>query len=249
MAPRGSGASFSHIAAKMREESEFVPISDAPPVRWLGFVSLILGLISWVALFGLPMAAVGAAALVTGLFAGKRYEGRRPAGTTAGRIGAVLGVFFLCAGVMLILSHRRTMARQGEAFARQYLDTIAEGRTAESLELHRRAIDRMDADPQVAYRRNMKLREAMAEYQNNGITRPVEELGPGAKWRISRPTLVFQGYHDEEKVHVTLREDEGRKDLEVQVMLRMSRDRDGSMQWHVEHVRQYGELIIAEGVL
>ena len=89
----------------------------------------------------------------------------------------------------------------------------------------------------------------MDQYKNNGITRAVETLGTEAKWRVSRPTRIYQGYHDEEKVHVTLREDEGKKDLEVQVMFIVRRDPDGTLQWHVEHVRKYSELIIAAGIL
>lgn len=247
--PVGSGASFSHLAGAMGDEGTFQLVEDSRPLRVSGFVSLICGVLSPLSYFGLAMILIPLAGLVAGLRAARRYGHQKPAGYTAGQIGAALCLCFGLMGVTIWMARRATLTAQAERYAMNYLDTLHVGQAEAALQLATPPGGRTTAPLKSYYQSNDDGRKAYGQLTTSRLYKNVRSIDGETRWKPSRPTKITRGYHGAEKAEVCLVDAENRIDLEAQIFLEVNRDADGKLQWHVAHTQPYRELIVSTGNL
>lgn len=231
----------------MGDEGEFQLFEDVRPMRASGIVSLIFGLLSPLTYFGFALIFIPVIALFTGLRATSRYDGDKPAGYNFGQIGMVLALFFGLLGATIWGARRATLTNQAEYYAKAFLDTMAHDQPEVAKELTKEFYERTDAPLVPFYASNSNRVEFLNLMKNGPLYRKVNQIDGKTNWKISRPTRITRGFYGVEKAEVCLVDAEGRINMEAQIFLDLTRDRDGRLQWHVMHSQPYRELIVAEG--
>jgi hypothetical protein len=91
--------------------------------------------------------------------------------------------------------------------------------------------------------------ESFQEFKLQGVNQTVQELGPGAKWKLDRATRVFHSFRND-RAEVILVNNDREKPYKVYMLLVYQPHREtGVGQWHVDTCSQYGERIVAESIL
>lgn len=224
---------------------------DVAPLRFSGFLALLLGLASVLALVALPMLIIPVLAIGLGLFALRKYEGTKPVGITAAKIGLVLAAGFGSCGFFIPWFKTMTLGGQAEYFARQYLEVVARGDLELAMELkkshYNRFMDTMSLKKH--YEINEFAAKALQKFRDDGISDALQRLGPDAEWQVYRPTRVFYSGR-KDRAELILVNYDSEVPMRVYLMLIYQIDKDtGVAQWHVDECVRYNERIVAEAVL
>ncbi|TWT55893.1 RnfABCDGE type electron transport complex subunit D [Allorhodopirellula solitaria] len=239
---------------KMGAEVGFQVVSDddVPPFRASGLICLVLGLLSASAMVAWQMLILPLAAIAFGVFALRKWSGRRPAGTTAAVIGLLLASCFAAGGLTIPLAKHRTMAGQAEYFARQYLELIGRGDTELALELRKQARNRQveSMNLKEAYRRDEVAKTEMErEEEQNMEMDSIQLAGPNIPWELAQTSRVYMHY-GQERVETVWIDPTGKIEEKVRVELQWTPDeRNGLGNWHVYMLSYYREVIYAPSVL
>jgi hypothetical protein len=233
----------------MNAEAGYEESEQATPVRFAGFVCLLLGLISPVAMLGLPALVVPAVAAVFGLIALRPYRGEKPVGVTPAKIGLLLAILFASAGYFIVHMKTKTLGEQANFYTRQYIEVIARDYDEFAMELNKdfrnRFSDTMSLEDYYQ-QGNQPAIDALLEFQDNGAHAIIRKVGPDADWVLDRPVRVFKSYGID-RAEVVWRSTKSGK--LIQFFMHYLVDPDDVAQWHIEHVQEYRELIVAESTL
>tara|TARA_A100001391_G_scaffold163267_1_gene122714 strand:- start:190 stop:909 length:720 start_codon:yes stop_codon:yes gene_type:complete len=232
---------------------QVVSEDDVPPFRASGLICLVLGLLSASALVAWQMLILPLAAIAFGVFALRKSDGPKPAGTTAAVIGLVLASCFGAGGITIPMAKRSTMASQAEYFGREYLELIGRGDVELAAELRKEARNR-----QV---KGMNLREAYRAEQiasaskgeedqhSNAEQDAIELAGPDIQWELAERPRVYMHYGIE-RVETIWFDPSGTVKEKVVVELQWSPDEAKNIaNWHVNNFHFYRDLIFAPSVL
>ncbi len=253
-AARESRATSGLDLPKMGAEVGFQVVSedDVPPMRASGLICLILGVLSVSAMVAWQMLMLPIAAIAVGIFALRKWHGRRPAGTTAAVVGLVLASCFGAGGLTLPLAKRHTMAQQGEYFARQYLELIGRGDIELAAELRKEKRNRQvkGMNLREAYKKDEVAKSSISTEEEQNVERDAIQLaGPGIKWELAWPARVYR-YYGMERVETVWVDPSGKIPEKVLIGLQWSPDDENEVgNWHVHQFNYYRELIYAPSVL
>lgn len=238
------------IVPMMGAEGGFEPDEEIAPFRISGILCLLLGLLSITALIGYVMIAVPMAAFAIGLIALRKWDGPKPTGVTAAKIGMVLAVAFGTCGFFIHHGRSSTLGNQAEYFARQYLKIIGNGEFEIAQEMKKKAVNRLPLHMPLKehYQSSEELIESMGEFRSSGMNMKVYALGPGIDWQIKRGVRVYQHY-GRQLAEMVFTTPPGQPETEVYVSLEYEIDPDGDGQWRVDQFRADLKRIVAESVL
>ncbi len=246
--PGSDRSGLSHVP-QMRAESGYEEIESVAPLRFSGFICLIVGLISVVAMLGLPALVVPFVAIVFGLIALRPSDHPKPVGTTAAKIGIFLAVTFGVCGYFLPWMKANTLGNQAEFYSRQYIGILANNHPEVAIELSKdfknRFSESMPLD-QFYDGSNDDRQRNLYEFRDNGANVLIRELGPDAEWLLDRPVEVYKKFGIERAEVVWKAAENDRK---IHFFMQYLIDPNDVGQWHVERLQEYRELIVAESVL
>jgi hypothetical protein len=232
----------------MGAEPGYESEQDVEPARVSGFVSLILGLVSAFAFMGTPLLLFPVLALVSGMFALRRCEGKPPLGTTAAKIGLILAVGFGVFGASLPLLKIKTVGDQAKEYSLEYLNLIANENYMLARELRKNPLGRLPStiSLQDFYDSNENAGAMLRIFAISPLNVAIRDIGPDADWQLARPVQV--DYHfGREQVEVVWSDPAG--EVDVQFFLELQFDPNGVGQWHVATVQELRERVVAEKVL
>ncbi len=239
---------------RMGAEVGFQVVSedDVPPFRASGLVCLVLGLLSASAMVAWQMLILPIAAIAFGVFALRRWHGRRPAGTTVAVIGLVLASCFGAGGLALSLAKQSTLGNQGEYFARQYLELIGNGDLALAAELGKEARDRQVKGMNLneAYKEDEMAKSKMEREEAQSMEQDTIELaGPNINWEMAQSPRVYL-HHGVQHVETQWLDPSGKIKEKVIVDMQWSPDEEHEIgNWHVNACYFYHETVYAPSVL
>ncbi len=221
------------------------PVESA---RVSGFAALVFGLLSVISFMGIPLLVLPLLAVVLGMFALRRCEGRAPLGTGAAKIGLILAVGFGACGVAVPYLRTLTLGGQAERFSLAYLNLIANGNDMLARELTRSYPNQLPATMSLEdyYASNPNAQRQLTVFHQLPLNVWIRQFGPDADWQLEQPVRV--DYHfGREQVEVVWRQPNG--DGRVQFFMEFQLGSDGVGQWHVETCQRFRELVVAETVL
>ncbi len=232
-----------HAEAGFEEDS-------APPLRVSGFVSLLLGLLSFLSLIGQPLLVVPLLAFVCGFFALRRTSGQTPLGTRPAMFGMVLAAGFGACGLFMPWMKSVTLGNQAREFSRHYLEVVALGHDEMAMELRRDYVNRLSPSMPLKehYRLDEDARQALLEFQQDSVNTLIRRRGPGAEWVLYQPIQIVHSYN-RDNAEVVWMDPTGETNSRVQFFLEYVVDSSGDGQWYVKVVRPYAERIVAPQVL
>lgn len=237
---------------RMGAESGYQMISeeDVPPLRTSGIVCFIFGLLSFWALVAWQMLIFPVLAIIFGTIAMRKWGRVRPAGTTIAVIGLILASGFGAVGVAMPVLKQRTLGKQAEYFASEFLELCGKGEVELALELQKpfqnRQLKTMDLEK--AYESDSIASSEMEEAGDSMVS-TIHELGPNIDWKLAEPVRVFYKY-GVEKADTYWIDPSGEYDQKVQILLEWHpNDQDQTGQWHVAQFQLFRELIVAPSIL
>ncbi|MEM8666262.1 MAG: hypothetical protein AAGG48_02015 [Planctomycetota bacterium] len=243
--------SSAYSVPQMRAETGYEDDGAIAPVRISGFLCLVLGLLSFVSLFGKPLLVIPVAAFFVGLIALRKYVGEeRPVGTTAAKLGMVIAVGFGSCGLFVHTFKGRTLGAQAEKFALDYVEVIASGNDFYALELEKdypnRFSDSMDLEEHYAL--DDIGENIVGQFRRRQVNEVIRTRGPGSVWALDESVTVQYSY-GKERARVVLRDPTGETTSKILIFLLYRVDSKGNGQWHVEDCSIVSERLIAPAVL
>ncbi|MGB0597706.1 MAG: hypothetical protein ACPGLY_13545 [Rubripirellula sp.] len=216
------------------EEAEF-----RTPFRISGFLCLLLGLLSVLAVFAKPLLVFPVAAFLMGLIALRRpgdgENETRPVGTTAGMIGMLLATGFGVFGYCLPWFKDVTLGAKAEKFGRDYIEVIARGDDYFAIELGKDYANRfpesMDLDQHYAL--SEQGEKILADFQGSGVVETIRNGGDGANWVLDRPAHIYYSY-GRDHAELIWRDAGGETTAKIHMFLDCLVDSRGNEQWHIE---------------
>lgn len=171
-----------------------VEFETPPPIRFSGFLALLLAFLSVFCLLTPGLIAFPLAAIVLGGIALRPSRGPKPIGATPARIAIVLAVGLGVCGFGLFLLRGQTLREQATYFGRQFLEVVAEGHHEYALELKKRETDRsLPTTPlKELYQREKAASESLVMFRDDLATRFVEEAGPDAGWELAGSPKAYR---------------------------------------------------------
>jgi hypothetical protein len=164
----------------------------------LAVVGLLVGLLSWLALFDTMFWLAPLAAVVISAVALRRIKIRTPelVGRSAALIGLMLGVTFLVAAPVDDLVYQYFLRQQARQFAEIWIDSV---RHREVYKAHHVMLDpkrRRPVETKFAefYRASDNSRRLLMDFLDEPVVRTLFALGPAATIRYYETTA--QGYTD-----------------------------------------------------
>lgn len=246
-----SSATSMPYVPQMGAETGYELDESTVPLRVSGFVCLLLGLISAVALLGSAALVVPVLAIVFGLIALRPspIEGIKPVGTSAAKVGIVLALAFGTCGFLLPVMKTATLGDQAKFFSRRYIEVIARDYDEFAMELNKEYRNRFASTmPLRDFYRNQSEegQRALEEFKQNGAFTIIRDIGPDGDWVLDRPVRVYHSFGIDRAEVVWRSVQTGQK---IQFMMQYLIDGDDVGQWHVDVVQQYRERIVAESIL
>lgn len=240
---------------RMGAEGGFSVDETVPPLRFSGYVCLILGLASVFALVGPAALVIPALAILFGLVALRRYPDEVPAGLKPARVGLVLALAFGSCGFFIPVMKNYTLGSQAEKFARYYIEMIARGEDEFAMELRKTYNNRFPPTmPLKAYYAQNELSESeehlspFEEFKRSEVNAAIRRRGPGAEWELKRPPRVHVHY-GQVKAELIFVDPTGQVESEIYISLDYNIDKRGDGQWNVERSMFNAEPIVAPMVL
>ncbi|TWU56773.1 hypothetical protein Poly51_26900 [Rubripirellula tenax] len=263
--PKGDDKNASILGGvpQMHAETGYEEIEGVVPLRFSGYVCLLLGLISVVALVGLPALVFPALAIVFGLFALRPYYGRKPAGRTPAMIGLSLAIAFAACGYGVVALKSYTLGSQAKYYTHQYMELVAndfeelaielgkdyKNRFAETMPLSDFYVNDEEQNGDGADESGMPMESqptAIDEFRGNGAHIEMRRQGPGADWKLDSPVRVYHQFGID-RAEVNWRADGS--DQVVQFFMQYLIDPNDVGQWHIELVQIKRERLVAESIL
>jgi hypothetical protein len=244
-----SGASFSHLAQAMQDEGEYQAVEGSRGFRVTGLICLLFGLLSGLTFLGKPLVFLPIVSLFFGLIALRKYTGERPTGVRAAKLGLSLAALLGVTGFANLQFQRATLCRQAEKFAMDYLSAMAHGEHEVCMQLHKAPGSRSTAPLKNLYGTGEDAKREQENYFDSGLAKSVEELGPDAQWKLSRPTRMEATYIGVPQFEVVVVDQAGKLTVDCQIFMRFARDPQGNPQWYVYHSQPYRELLVSKGLL
>jgi hypothetical protein len=231
----------------MGSEGGFDADDVTPELRFSGFVSLLLGLLSWFSILVIGAIVVPVLAVLAGLVALRPSRFGKPVGQLPAKIGICLAVGFGVCGYMVPFLKTRTLGNQAKAFAMDYIDVVNAGYDTLGVELLKDKPNRFTEGMPLSefYENNEAAQESLQDFNLDGGNNLILSSGPDAKWVLDRPMRVFRQY-DIDRAHLVFRNEEGTL---LEFHMHYLVDQNDVGQWHVKRVAPYRELIVAESVL
>ncbi len=221
------------------------------PVRFSGFVCLLLGLLSSLAMLGRPLLLLPFAALVFGLIALRPAIDGIPVGTFAAKMGLVLATTFAACGFFLPLAKEQTLGGQAEQFVKEYFELIARGEWELVSELQKPYRSRFLPTMPVKefYEQNEAAAKGLTEMlDNNGILMDIRDKADTADWQLYS-TRVFVNW-GRQKVDTLWVDRNGDPNQKLQVELEYEVDKQFDRgEWHITLFQFHRERLVAESVL
>lgn len=253
MSQTDSDQSTFSIAPKMSAEGGFEEISGAAPLRVSGFISGMLGVASAICILGMPLVVIPAAGILLGIYALRRYDGAKPVGTMAARIGILLSIGFGAFGLGAHVMKRNTLATQGEAFAREFIKLAAQGEDLYCMELSKdyanRFLPTMPLEEHY-HDGNTGAMEQLQTYRDKGVVSLLKRLGPDVEWELDRAINVQYKYGAERVDIHFVNDPYAKKPSVIRVTLdakyRASTDQ---FEWHVSNFMVDRDRIVADSIL
>lgn len=232
---------------QMRAETGYELDESVPPLRFTGYVCLILGLISPAALIGLPAVVIPILAVFFGVIA-LRPSSQKPAGTMAAKIGMVLAVGFGLCGWMLVRMKTQTLGGQAEYFSRQFIEAINLGHDEFALEMTKEARNRFSQATSLEsyYRASEKAGDSLRQFKTEGASTLIRKCGPDAEWVLDRPTKIYHSFGFD-RARVVWKNPS--TDTTIVFVMKYIVDPNDVGQWNIERFYKDAELIVAESVL
>lgn len=177
----------------MTAESESSMLLDARPVRISGWICLLLGLFSSLALLAAGLLVLAALAIVVGLYATRGYRGRRPVGYRAAVLGMALAILFSAWSLTELSLRRDYMVRHGQAYARDWLTLIQQGQIELACELQTGPSFRQESSISLVtyYRESERGREAMTNFREHDVYSELLLAGRQPQWTVERPATYY----------------------------------------------------------
>ena len=231
----------------MGAETGFGDDDSTPPLRFSGFLSLFLGLLSWVSIVVLGAIVIPILAILIGLFALRPSRFGKPIGTLPAKLGICFAVAFGVCGYLVPYLKTQTLGGQAKAFALDYIDVINGGYDTLGIELKKEKRNRFSKEMPLDdyYDGSENATVALERFDEDGGNSIIRRAGPDANWILDRPMRVFHQYGID-RAHLVFRDDEGTL---LQFHMQYKVDGDDVGQWHISRVQPYRELIVAESVL
>ena len=239
---------------QMRAETGFEDVESRTPFRISGFLCLLLGLLSVLAVFGKPLLVFPLGAFVVGFIALRRNEegagGPRPVGTTPAMIGMVLAAGFGACGYFMPWFKDMTLGAQAEKFGRDYLEVISRGDDYYAIELGKDYANRfpttMDLDQHYAL--SEQGQKVLEEFQSSAVVNTVREGGEGANWVLDRSVRIYYSYGREHAVLIW-KDSNGGVTTKLHMFLDYMVDSKGNGQWYVEECTVLSARFTAPAIL
>ena len=237
----------------MSAEAGYESGQEGAPIRISGFISAIFGVMSAITFLGWPLLVIPIIGILLGMFALRRHGDLVPVGITAARIGLLLSIGFGAFGLGVPVLKWNTLGVQGEFFARQYIELVAQGEDYYCMELQKEYRNR--------YLKNMSLEElytednenamqSLEEYRGNGAVETVKRLGPGANWELDRAISVYHKYGQEHVDLVFVNDPRAKKPIKIRIILQcILRESTGDFEWHVDRFMVDRKRLVAESIL
>lgn len=194
----------------LRADDGFQAGEEPNPIRFSGFVCLLLGLLSGFSLLGQPLLVLPVAALALGLIALRPAGSRRPLGRTPAKVGIVLAVAFGSCGFFLPFFKAQTLGAQAEHFGRQYMELLSDGEVEYAMELRK---DPRNRNPPTTplkdlYGTSENAVGALEQFRRNTAVSILEEVEGDPEWVLVRPPRVFRTY-DRDRVEMVWKDASG----------------------------------------
>ncbi len=247
------------LGAVMSSESGFEPEADGSSFRISGFISVILALVGGFAIVAWPMVGFCIAAVGFGLFALRKSVGNiKPTGTTAGKIGIVLGLLFGSCGISRPVSYQHTLGGQAEHFAREFVKLASTGNTVYTSELQKSYVNRYPLTvPLIQRYEQDRLSRLKAAEEQEGSGPPagmdedestvpdLSKYAPDHEWILAQPVRVYTKY-GRLQATVILAADRSEKPYQLNVtMEHLFHKERGTSEWHVDGCMPHRERIVA----
>ncbi|QDT02323.1 hypothetical protein K227x_06990 [Rubripirellula lacrimiformis] len=234
---------------QMRAETGFEEIEAVAPLRFSGYICLLLGILSASAMLGIGALVVPVIAIFFGAFALRPTGGGKAYGILPAKIGLVLAIGFGVCGYAMPWMKTATLGSQAKQYTRQYMEVIARDMDPLGIELGKSFNNRFSESMPLEdfYQEGSEgTQQTMDEFQQNGAHNAMRRLGPDADWQLDRPIRVYKQYGIDRAEVVWKSADTGDK---VQFFMQYLIDGDDVAQWHVEVVQIYRERLVAESIL
>lgn len=236
---------------RMGAETGYELDDSQTPVRFSGFVCLLLGFLSAAALLGRPLLLVPFAALVFGLIALRPSIQGVPIGTLAAKIGLVLATGFAACGFFLPWAKQQTLGEQAEVFGKEFFALVGKGEWELVSELQKSYRSRFLPTMPIKefYSQNADASRALTEMlDNNGLLLDIRDRAETSDWELYS-TRVFTRW-GRQMVDTLWVDRNGDPDQKLQVELEYEVDKQFDRgEWHVTLFQIQRERLVAESVL
>lgn len=235
---------------RMRAETGFEIEENTTPLRLSGFFCLLLGLLSFVSLFGQPLLVVPLLAFFVGAFALRRFEGPRPIGVRPAMIGIVLAAAFGACGLFMPWFKTLTLASQAKLYSRYYIELVARGEDHFAIEMKKDYVNRLPKtmNLQEHYAVNEAGSRNWQDFRAEGINESIRSRGLNAEWVLDRPVRIYYSY-GREHAELIWKDPTEEVKAKIHIIMDYMLDQEGQGQWHVEHCASYVERITAPAIL
>ncbi len=218
------------------EQNLLTPIQ--PPVSRLSIASLILGIVSCLALFNLDLVALpilsAAVSLAAYLFTVKN-EGVR--GQTIALLALGLSIVFGTACYTGNLLRDQYLYVEGAKVAEQFLNVVGKDKLMVAFELTRPEPERMVAGAsleQTYMSAPEPVKENIAGFKSGEGIQKVVKLGPSAEWKLDSGVRIYEGEGKSVQVSLLMKDQRSQKTVEVT----MNRSYDNGIgSWNVTSVK------------
>jgi len=175
----------------MAAEGETEMLIDPRPIRYSGFLALVLGLMSVFAVFGQPMLFIPIFAVLVALYALRPYADARPLGYVAALAGLSCAVLFAVWGVAERSYRYQFMSEKAAVFASDWLQLMAAGDLELACELQRPPSGRQPASMPLAqyYSESEEGKLGMENFRENPTVTELADAGDAVQWRLTRPPI------------------------------------------------------------
>ncbi|TWU57176.1 hypothetical protein [Rubripirellula reticaptiva] len=248
---------------QMHAETGYDESELMAPLRFSGYVCLILGLISPVALLGLPALVVPALAIFMGLIALRPSSGPVPAGRMPAQIGIILAIGFGICGFGIVSMKKNTLGTQAKYYSREYISLVANGHKELPIELSKSFNNRFsESMPLKEFYENQEKEYAerqadgqgggggegspMEEFQNNAAHTEIIRQGPDAEWKLATPIEIYHQFGIDRAI---VNWKAPGSEQVVQFMMQYLIDGEDVGQWHVDIIQIKRERLVAESIL
>jgi hypothetical protein len=214
---------------------------ETPPVRLSGFVALVLGLVSFVAVLGAPLLVVPVIAVAFALLALRPYPSDRPLGVSAAAIGLFFAVLFGVWGFTERQFRTNAMSTQATRFAGEWLNLVSQGDFELAIELQIHPSRRQPESMPLAdfYRGNEEAIKALQQFKNQSPVPQLIELGTKVKWTPSLPAKVYTQY-GRELTRTVWRDSTGTFTQPVKVILEyIQMPETNQAHWKIDSVSEF----------